>query len=112
MANLPLCRVTSGNLPFHFTEIDFVGPILVMQWRSQLNKRYACVFTCLAIRAMYLEHAFDTDTFINALRRFINRKGKPHAFSLILGGRWHRLNGLWSFRCFLAKETWLINYVN
>ena len=81
MADLPVCRVTSGNAPFYFTDIDFFGPIMVKQNRSQV-KRYGCVFTCLAMRAVHLEVGFslETDAFINVLRRFINRRGKFHMF--------------------------------
>ena len=81
MADLPLCRVTSGNAPFYFTGIDFFGPIMVKQNRSQV-KRYGCVFTCLTMRAVHLEVGFslETDAFINVLRRFIIRRGKPHMF--------------------------------
>ena len=41
-----------------------------------------CVFTCLTMRAVHLElsYSLDTDAFINALRRFISRRGKPHTF--------------------------------
>ena len=37
------------------------------------------MFTCLLIRAVHIEvvHTLDTDSFINALRRFIARRGKP-----------------------------------
>ena len=81
MADLPFCRVTSGNPAFHFTGIDFFGPIMVKQGRS-LVKHYGCVFTCLTMRAVHLElsYSLDTDAFINALRRFISRRGKPHTF--------------------------------
>ena len=83
MADLPLCRVTSDNAPFYFTDtgIHFFGPIMVKQNRSQV-KRYGCVFTCLTMRAVHLEVGFflETDAFINVLRRFINRGGKPHMF--------------------------------
>ena len=81
MADLPLCRVTSGNPPFYFTGVDYFGPILVKQGRSMM-KRYGCVFTCLTMRAVHVEMAYslDTDAFINALRRFVNRRGKPHSF--------------------------------
>ena len=79
MADLPSCRVTPGNPPFFFTGIDYFGPIMVKQGRNRL-KRYGCVFTCLTMRAVHLEmsYSLDTDAFINALRRFISRRGNPH----------------------------------
>lgn len=41
-------------------------------------KRYELIFTCLCSRAVHLEtlNTMETDSFINALRRFINRRGK------------------------------------
>ena len=58
--------------------IDYFGPILVKQGRNWL-KRYECVFTCLTMRAVHLEmsYSLDTDALINALRRFISRRGNP-----------------------------------
>ena len=37
------------------------------------------IFTCLTIRAVHIEvaHSLDTSSFINALRRFIARRGSP-----------------------------------
>ena len=51
---------------------------MVKQGRSQV-KRYGCIFTCLTIRAIHIEiaHLLDTDAFINAVRQFIARRGKP-----------------------------------
>ncbi|XP_041461181.1 uncharacterized protein LOC121412436 [Lytechinus variegatus] len=78
MADLPEERVTPDRPPFTTTGLDYFGPFLVKRGRSQ-EKRYGCVFTCLASRAVHLEvaHSLDTDSFINALRRFINRRGCP-----------------------------------
>ena len=40
-------------------------------------KRYGCVITCLAIRAVHIEIAHDltTDSFIQAFTRFVSRRG-------------------------------------
>ena len=42
-------------------------------------KRYGCIFTCLTTRAVHNEVSFtlDTDSFINALQRFVARRGQP-----------------------------------
>ena len=58
--------------------VDLFGPMLVRQGRSDV-KRYGCIFTCLTVRAVHLEmtNGLDTDSFMNALQRFISRRGKP-----------------------------------
>ena len=78
MADLPAARVTPDKPPFTMVGVDYFGPIYVKQGRSHI-KRYGCIFTCLAVRAVHLEvaHSLDTDAFINSLRRFIARRGKP-----------------------------------
>ena len=79
MANLPTERVNPGKAPFVDVGLDCFGPILVKQGRSQV-KRYGCIFTCLASRAVHIEvlAGLDTDSFINGLKRFIARRGQPH----------------------------------
>jgi hypothetical protein len=77
MANLPSDRVTAGQPPFTFSGVDLFGPFVVKRGRTDL-KRYGCIFTCLTVRAVHIEvvHSMDTDSFINALQRFICRRGQ------------------------------------
>ena len=78
MADLPTDRVTPNKPPFTYVGVDYFGPFMVKQGRS-LVKRYGCLFTFLTTRAVHLEVAsfMDTDSFINALRRFVSRRGSP-----------------------------------
>ena len=76
MANLPTKRLT-GDVPvFTNTAVDYFGPFLVVHGRRTL-KRYGVIFTCLNSRALHLEvsDSLTTDSFINALRRFLSRRG-------------------------------------
>ena len=75
MADLPKDRVTPAP-PFSHTGVDLFGPYYVKEGRKVI-KRYGVLFTCLASRAIHLETAntLETDSFLNALRRFIARRG-------------------------------------
>ena len=78
MASLPPDRVNPSEPPFSYVGVDCFGPLKVHRGRS-LVKRYGVLFTCMSIRAIHIEvvHSLDTDSFINALRRFIARRGQP-----------------------------------
>ena len=71
-----LYRVSQGDPPFTYTGMDYFGPFMVKQARST-KKRYGVIFTCMVTRAVHTEivTAMDTSSYINALRRFISRKG-------------------------------------
>lgn len=76
MASLPEERVTADVPVFSKCGVDFMGPIEIKVKRSTV-KRYVMVFTCLVTRAVHLEVAasLDTDSCINAIRRFVSRRG-------------------------------------
>lgn len=77
MADLPIERILPGLPPFTNVGVDYFGPIEVKRGRS-LEKHYGVIFTCMACRAVHLEVAYslDTDSCINALRRFTCRRGQ------------------------------------
>lgn len=75
MADLPKDRATPVP-PFTYTGVDYFGPFLIKEGRKE-QKRYGCLCTCLASRAIHIETAnsLETDSFIYTLRRFIARRG-------------------------------------
>ena len=75
MADLPKPRMEPAP-PFAYFGVDFFGLWHVQRGRTAV-KRHGALFTCLASRAVYIELAdsLGTDSFINALRRFICRQG-------------------------------------
>lgn len=76
MADLPEERVTPDDPPFINVGVDFFGPFELKRGRVTI-KRYGVIFTCLNIRAVYLElaHSLNADSCINAIRRFVARRG-------------------------------------
>ena len=75
-----LSQIRLSLRPFAQTAVDFGGLFFTIQGRrSRRQKRYLCLFTCLATRAVHLEMAFglDTDSFLNAFYRMVNRRGLP-----------------------------------
>ena len=75
MADLPADRLTPTP-PFTYCAVDYFGPWYVKEGRKEL-KRYGVLFTCLVTRAIRLEvaNSLEIDSYINALRRFICRRG-------------------------------------
>lgn len=76
MSDVPEERVVPDKAPFTDVGVDYFGPLEVRRGRTVL-KRYGVIFTCLRSRAVHLEvaHSLDTDSCINAVRRFICRRG-------------------------------------
>ena len=76
MADLPWNRTTVAP-PFTYCGVDVFGHMLVKDGRRIL-KRYGLLFTCFSLRAVHVEllSSLQTDSFIQALRRFVARRGQ------------------------------------
>jgi hypothetical protein len=76
MADLPACRVKPDEPAFVRTGMDYFGPFEVKQGRVT-RKKYGVIFTCLNCRAIHIEVAatMDTSSCIDAIRRFVARRG-------------------------------------
>ncbi|XP_064475699.1 uncharacterized protein LOC135389593 [Ornithodoros turicata] len=67
--------------PFTFVGLDVFSPWMIAARRTRgciaQNKRWAVLFTCMAVRAVHIEviEAIDTSSFINALRGFLAVRG-------------------------------------
>ncbi|XP_072389367.1 uncharacterized protein [Diabrotica undecimpunctata] len=60
---------------FEVTGIDFAGPLFLKTG----EKVWICMFTCAIFRAVHLELccSLSTSNFLQALRRFVSRRGRP-----------------------------------
>lgn len=83
------------ELPHHlvqqsrpFVSVDFCGPFSIHFRRRGTSpmKAYAAVFVCFFTRALHLEFVKDltTHSFLEALKRFIGRRGLCIQLNLIL----------------------------
>lgn len=75
MADLREERITSAP-PFTYCGVDLFGPFQIKQGRIE-GERYGVLFACSASRAVHIEtgDSLETDSFMNALLRFIARRG-------------------------------------
>ena len=81
MAPLPPARLAAFVRPFSYVGVGYFGTLLVKLGRSNA-KRWIALFTCLTVRAIHLEVAFNlsTDSCISCVRRFVCRRGSPIEF--------------------------------
>nr|CAI5827413.1 unnamed protein product [Callosobruchus analis] len=82
MGDLPRDKITPTS-PFLNTGVDYAGPftIRIRKGRgSKTEKCYVAVFVCFSTKAIHLElvSSLSSDAFLNCLRRFIARRGKPN----------------------------------
>lgn len=76
MSDLPKDRLQMDSPPFTFVGVDMFGPFITKDGRKEV-KIWGALFCCLTSRAVHLETvpAINTDSFINAIRRFVSRRG-------------------------------------
>ncbi|KRY47805.1 hypothetical protein T03_15691 [Trichinella britovi] len=78
MATLPRDRVVEAPA-FSQVGMDFAGPLYVRVGRKTTSPRYVCLITCMVTRAVHLELVpqMTTARVLQALRRFMARRGRP-----------------------------------
>ena len=76
-ANLPEERLDASTT-FTSVGVDYFTPFTVKIARRN-EKQWCCLFTYLTVRAVHIEVVpkLDTDSCLNAIMRFIARRGKP-----------------------------------
>lgn len=77
MGDLPESRVTYNRVFFN-VGLDYGGPFNLKLSRNKTCKAYMCLFICMSTKAIHLELVSDLSTaaFLNALKRFVARRGK------------------------------------
>jgi hypothetical protein len=79
MAALHRSRLQPWTFVFHKTGMDYFGPFLLKGGK----KAWGLLFTCFTTRAVHIEVCPDQSipTWLNAVERFIARRGKPETIS-------------------------------
>ena len=79
MAPLPKSRLGTTMRAFAKCCVDYAGPFTTKITRRVSAKRYLCLFTCSATRAVHLEMAcsLSTTDFLNAFSRMVATRGRP-----------------------------------
>ena len=81
MADLPTWRVTATNKPFKFCGVDYCGPFVFHQARSEC-KAWGLLFTCLCTCCIHVKlvTSLDLNSFLLAFFRFTNLRGPVNTF--------------------------------
>ena len=70
-----------------FTQVgvDYCGPLFVKQGKSEV-KRYGCLFTCLTMRAVYIEiaHTLEADSSSARISVFSVKEESPRQYTAIM----------------------------
>lgn len=79
MGELPPSRVIPNRI-FSSCGIDYAGPVFIRDGKTRnrkIIKAYICVFVCMSSKATHLELVTELSAsmFLNALKRFVARRG-------------------------------------
>lgn len=79
MGELPQNRITPCRI-FSRCGVDYAGPVYIKDGKTRnrkIIKAYICVFICMTSKAIHLElvSELSTEMFLNALKRFVARRG-------------------------------------
>lgn len=86
MGDLPERRVQPSR-SFSTCGVDYGGPLYIKEGKrrnAKLTKTYIALFVCFITKATHIELVSDlsSEAFINALKRFMAKRGKPvHIYS-------------------------------
>ncbi|KHJ89107.1 Pao retrotransposon peptidase [Oesophagostomum dentatum] len=71
------------NLDSDSNGLDYFGPLALKEKSGETGKAYGCIFTCTTTRLIHLELVPNNGTtaFLNAVRRFIARRGVPQSIT-------------------------------
>ena len=100
MSDLPIDRVTNYLRSFTNTGVEYFGPIEARMFRRTVNK-WVCLFTGLSVREVHLElvDSLDTASCVDAVHRFIGRRGQPKTITSDNGTNF--VGAAWEFKeCF------------
>ena len=81
MGDLPECRLTLSNKPLKFCGMDYLGPCLYREWRSN-RKAWCLLMACLCTCCIHVEMVTspDLDSLLLAFSRFVNLRGPKAPF--------------------------------
>ncbi len=116
----PSKRVTKSD-PFKYVGVDYLGPFWVKDSKGTNVKVWICLFTCMAVRAIHLEVTEDmtAERFLDAVRRFIARRGTPFEFTSDNALQFKLTNRMFkkfwvkgSISCFPTEHPDILSYVS
>ena len=111
---------TEGDTPFNVIGVDFAGPIKYLKTRKNEAKAYVVLYSCSLTRGVYLEllKSLEVGEFIQSLKRFIARRGRPskvysdNGKTFVAAAKWlAKVQRDESFNDFLSEHsiTWQFN---